>query len=72
MNIILPLILYGHETWSLTMRDEHRLRVSENRVLRKVLGPERYEVTSGEDYIRKSFMICTPYQYYLGNQIKKN
>ena len=33
-TIILPVVLYGCETWSLTMRDEHRLRVLENRVLR--------------------------------------
>jgi len=37
--------LYGCETWSLTLREERRLRVSENRVLRKVFGPKRDEVT---------------------------
>jgi hypothetical protein len=36
-----PAVLYGCETWSLTLREEHRLRVSENRVLRKVFGPNR-------------------------------
>jgi hypothetical protein len=41
----LPVILYGCETWSLTLKEEHRLRVFENRVLRKVLGPKTYEVT---------------------------
>jgi hypothetical protein len=65
--IILPVILYGCETWSLTLRDEHRLRVFENRVLRKVLGPKRYEVTSGEDYIMKSFMIRTAHQILFGS-----
>ena len=44
-NIILPVVLYGCETWSLTLRDERRLRVFENRVLRKVFGPKRDEVT---------------------------
>ena len=44
-TIILPVILYGCETWSLTLRDERRLRVFENRVLRRVFGPERDEVT---------------------------
>jgi len=44
-NIILPLVLYGCETWSLTLREERRLRVFENRVLRKVFGPKRDEVT---------------------------
>jgi len=41
----LPVVLYGCETWSLTLREEHRLRVFENRVLRKVFGPKRDEVT---------------------------
>ena len=44
-NIILPVVLYGCETWSLTMRDGRRLRVFENRVLRRVFGPNRDEVT---------------------------
>jgi hypothetical protein len=35
-NIILPVLLYGCETWSLTLREEHRLRVFENRVLRRI------------------------------------
>ena len=41
----LPVVLYGCETWSLTLRDERRLRVFENRVLRRVSGPKRDEVT---------------------------
>ena len=44
-TIILPLVLYGCETWSLTLREERRLRVFENRVLRRVFGPKRDEVT---------------------------
>ena len=44
-TIILPVVLYGCETWSLTLREERRLRVFENRVLRKVFGPMRDEVT---------------------------
>jgi hypothetical protein len=44
-RIILPAVLYGCETWSLTLRQEHRLRVFENRVLRKIFGPKRDEVT---------------------------
>jgi hypothetical protein len=43
-TIILPVVLYGSETWSLTLREEHRLRVFENRVLR-IFGPKRDEVT---------------------------
>ena len=44
-NIILPVVLYGCETWSLTLREEHRLRVFENRVLRRIFGPKRDGVT---------------------------
>jgi hypothetical protein len=44
-TIILPVVLYGCETWSLTLREEHRLRVFENRVLRGICGPKRDEVT---------------------------
>jgi hypothetical protein len=44
-TIILPVVLYGCETWSLTLREEHRLRVFENRVLRKIFRPKRNEVT---------------------------
>jgi hypothetical protein len=42
-TLILPVVLYGCETWSLTLREEHRLRVFENRVLRKIFGPKRKE-----------------------------
>jgi hypothetical protein len=38
-NIMLPVGLYGCETWSLTFKEEHRLRMFENRVLRKIFGP---------------------------------
>ena len=44
-NIILPVVLYGCKTWSLTMREERRLRVFKNRVLRGIFGPKRDEVT---------------------------
>ena len=44
-TIILPVVLYGCETWSLTLRDERRLRVFENRLLRRVFGPKTDEVT---------------------------
>jgi hypothetical protein len=40
-TVILPVVLYGCETWSLTLREEHRLRVFENRVLRRIFGPKR-------------------------------
>ena len=41
----MPVVLYGCETWSLTLREERRLRVFENRVLRRIFGPKRNEVT---------------------------
>jgi len=44
-TIILPVVLYGCETWSLTLREERSLRVFENRVLRRVFGPKRDGVT---------------------------
>jgi hypothetical protein len=42
-SVILPVVLFGCETWSLALREEHRLRVFENRVLRRISGPEREE-----------------------------
>jgi hypothetical protein len=46
-TVILPVVLYGYETWSLTLKEEHRLRVFENRVLRKIFGPKREDNGSG-------------------------
>jgi hypothetical protein len=43
--VILPVVSYGYETWSLTLREERRLRVFENRVLRRIFCPKRDEVT---------------------------
>jgi hypothetical protein len=63
--IILPVVLYGCETWSLTLREEHRLRMFENRVLRRIFGQKRDEVKgewrklhNGE--LRDLFMNCFP------------
>jgi hypothetical protein len=51
---------HGAETWSLTLRDEHRLRIFENRMLRKISGPKRDEVTGNwKNYIMRSFITCT-------------
>jgi hypothetical protein len=44
-TIILLVVLYGCETWSLTVREEHKLRVFENRVLKRIFGPKRGGVT---------------------------
>jgi hypothetical protein len=46
-TIILPVVVYGCETWFLTLREEHGLRVFENRVLRRLVGPKRDEVAGG-------------------------
>jgi hypothetical protein len=46
-TIVFPVVLYGCETWSLTLRKEHRVRVFENRVLRRIFGPKRDEVKGG-------------------------
>jgi hypothetical protein len=44
-TIILPVVLHGLETWSVTLREEHRLRMFENRVLRRLIGLKRDDVT---------------------------
>jgi hypothetical protein len=49
-TIILPVVLYGCETWSLTVREEYRLRMFENRALRRIFCPKRDEVTG--DWIK--------------------
>jgi hypothetical protein len=58
--VILPVVLYGCENWSLTLREECRLRVFENRVLRRIFGPERNEVT-GKMKIRQNKELYTLY-----------
>jgi hypothetical protein len=61
-TIIVPVVLYVCETWSLTVREEHKLKVFENRVLRRTFGPNRDGVTGergGESCITRSFIICT-------------
>ena len=58
----ISVTIYGCETCSLTLREERRVRLFENRVLRRVFGPKRDEVTgNGENYIMRSLVICTPY-----------
>jgi hypothetical protein len=66
-TIILPVVLYGCETWSLTLREERRLRVFENKVLRRVFWSKRDEVRgNGENYIMKSLGFCTPRPIFYG------
>jgi hypothetical protein len=47
ITVILPVVLYGCESWYVILREEHKLRVSENRVLRRLFGPQR-EIVTGE------------------------
>jgi hypothetical protein len=67
ITIILPFVLHGCETWSLILREECRLRVFENRVLRRVFGPKRDEVTGEWRKLQmRSLVICTPYPILCG------
>jgi hypothetical protein len=65
-TVILPVVLYGCETWSLTLGEEQRLRVFENTVLRKIFGPKREEDDHGENCIMMSFMTCILRRILLG------
>jgi hypothetical protein len=57
---ILPVVLYGCETWSLILRDESRLKEFENRVMRRIFGPNRDEVFGvWRKLLTRSCMICT-------------
>jgi hypothetical protein len=58
--VIVPVVLYGCETWSITLREGHRLRVFGNRVLRGMFGPKRDEVT-GEWRKLHSGELCNLY-----------
>ena len=62
----MPVVFYGCETWSLTLREERGVRVFPNRVLRRIFGPKRDEETGvGENYMRR-LTICTPHLILLG------
>ena len=56
---VMPVVLYGCETWSLTLREEHRMRVFDNRVLRRIIGPKRDEAARerGKNYMVRSLTI---------------
>jgi len=58
--IILRAVLWGCAAWSLTLREEHRLRVFENRVLRRIFGHKRDEVMSGKNYLMRSLTLRLP------------
>jgi hypothetical protein len=66
-TIILPVVLYGFETSSLTLREEHRLKVFENRVLRRIFGPKRDELTGEWRKLHNEELHnCTHHQLSLG------
>jgi hypothetical protein len=66
-NIILPVVLYGCETWSLTLKEERVVRVFESRVVRRTFGPKRDDVTrEWKNYIMRSLMICSPDPVFFG------
>ena len=72
-NIILPVVLCVCETWSLTLGEERRLRVFVGRVLRRIFGPRRDEVTVEWRKLHKEeLMICSLAQYCSGDKIEKN
>ena len=63
--------MYGCETWSLTLRKERRLRVFENRVLGRICGTKRDEVTgNGENYIMRSLVTCIVHTILFGDKIE--
>jgi hypothetical protein len=64
-TIILPVVLYGCESWSLTLREECRLRVFENKVLRRIFGPKRDEVTREWRRLHNK-ELYTPHQISFG------
>jgi hypothetical protein len=58
----LSAVLNGYGSWSFTLREEHTLRVFENRMLRKISGTKRKKQEAEENCIKRSFMICTRHQ----------
>jgi hypothetical protein len=73
-TITLPVVLCECETWSLTLREDHRLRVFENRVLRRIFGPKRDEVTGGWRKLHNEELhgLYSSPQYCQGDQGKED
>jgi hypothetical protein len=71
-TIILTFVLYGCETWSLTVSEEHTLRVSGNRVVRKIFGPMRDEVRGEWRRLHNETFYDLYLTKYLSLKIKKN
>ena len=57
-TILLPVVLYGYETWSLPLREECRLRVLEIRILRQIFMSKRNIIKSGEGSTMRNFIVC--------------
>jgi hypothetical protein len=71
-TMILPVVLYGCESWSLTLKEECRLRVFENRVLRRILGLKRDEVTGEWRRLHnKELHALYSSKYHSGDEVKK-
>jgi hypothetical protein len=70
----LPAVLYGYETWSLTLREEHRLRVFENRVLRRIFEPRRGEIIRGLRKLHNEELrnLYSSPKYNLNDQVKND
>jgi hypothetical protein len=66
-TVVLPVVLYGCETWSVTLREVQRMRVFENGVLRRIFGPKgARRQGNGEDCITRNLMTCTHHQILFG------
>jgi len=66
-TVIMNVVLYECETWLLILREERRLRIFKNRVLRRIFGRKRDAVTGGgENYMLRSLMICTAHPILFG------
>jgi hypothetical protein len=65
-TLILSVMLYGCETWSLTLGDEQRLRVFENRELRRIFGPKGSKPDRRENCIMMNFITCILHRISLG------
>ena len=73
-SIILPVVLYGCDTWSFILREERRLRVLEKRVLGRIFGPKRDEVTREWRKLHNeelNDLYCSP-NICSGDKIEKN
>ena len=70
-TVILPVVVYGCETWSLTLRDERKLRLFESGVLRRICGPKGDEVTEEWRKLHNRELVLLT-QYCSGDKIDKN